>query len=524
MDQKILHEALLKPEAFPFAPRSVETRETHASRLYFADELVYKVKKPVDFGFLDFTSIEKRRFYCQEEVRLNRRLCPDIYLGVAEIRRSGTKVAIEGPGEVVDYAVVMKRLPEDRLLSNLLATGDPGLLEKMDLLGHRIADFHNNQESFRNQAPQPPHLEVIQKNWQENFSQTAPFVGHTITRRAFEIIRSRVERFLRQNRDLLLRRETEGYIRDGHGDLHCQHICFGESLCIYDCIEFNRRFRIADVLADLAFVLMDLEFRQRPDLATRLLASYSAKEEMQEETDKLLTFYKIYRAWVRGKVESFLSEDPMASDDTRREAAAKAARYFNLALGYLCPPVLIATCGLMGTGKTTIASALCHSLRGKLIRSDILRKEIAGMDSGERCAEKFHQGIYRPDFSDRTYDLLLNRALAATHNGQSVIADAAFGQRRRREAFRQAADMHQLPFLFLHVTCDRETALARLDRRQALARDASDGRRELFDRQAETFETPSAEDYIFQIDSLVPLNEIVAEVLCNLLGKFGCRL
>jgi hypothetical protein len=522
MDQETLHKALLKPEAFPDARGPVEFRETHASRLYFVDNQVFKVKKPVDFGFLDFTSLDRRRFFCHEEVRLNRRLCPEIYLGVAEIRRTGNRIAVNGPGIVIDYAVVMRQLPEDRLLSGMLTRNDPSLPGKMTTLAHRIAAFHESREVFRSK-PGHSHLEVILSNWQENFSQTAPFIDRTIPRKAFDFMRGWVEQFLQDRKSLLLQREAEGFVRDGHGDLHCEHICFTEPICIYDCIEFNRRFRIADILADLAFLLMDLEFRNRRDLAAIILTAYLGKNGRTQNLEQLLDFYKIYRAWVRGKVESFLSEAPAAGNRTRSEAAARATRYFNLALGYLCRPTLMATCGLMGTGKTTIGEALAQSTGGELLRSDVLRKEIAGLSPDTKQPVEYGQGIYGSHFSDQTYALLQERALAVLAKGRTVIADASFARRRQRENFRQAAEGSGVPFLLLHVTCDQETALARLDLRLSRGKDASDGRRELYDRQKREFESPGAEEEVFRLDTEKPREKNVADILCILLERFGSR-
>lgn len=517
MDQERLHKSLLKQGVFPNAQAPVEFRETHVSRLYFVGDLVYKMKKPVDFGFLNFTSLDRRRFYCQEEVRLNQRLCPEIYLGIREIRQDGKKLRINGRGKIVDYAVVMKRLPEEQLLSHLLALNDPSLPEKMVLLAHRIADFHEKQEAFTSVTGS--HLEVIRENWRENFSQTAPFIRQTILPRAYEILQCHVKDFLREKESLLLRREKEGFVRDGHGDLHCQHICFTESICIYDCIEFNSRFRIADVLADLAFLLMDLEFRHRPDLAEILLKEYFGGNEQPEEITSLLNFYKIYRAWVRGKVESFLAGDSAADPRTRQEAADKAGQYFNLSLGYLCQPALIITCGLMGSGKTTLGKALSRGLRGKLLRSDLIRKDLAGLSPGEKQLSGFKQGIYSPEFSRRTYDKLLQTAIGFLDKGQSVIVDAAFTQSRQRELFRKAARELGLPFLILYTTCDRETTLERLDHRQAAGEDASDGRREIYDQQSSAFETPIQETDVFQSDTGAPLADNVSRVLCALLEK-----
>jgi hypothetical protein len=521
MIPQALHHALLKPEAFPDARGPVEFRETHISHLYFVDGRVYKLKKPVDFGFLNFTTLERRCFYCGEEVRLNRRFCPEIYLGVAEVCQDGQDIRIGGPGRIIDYAVVMKHLPEERLLTVLLEKNDPSLAEKMVLLARRIAELHQKLEVFPSQDGRP-NLEVVQDNWRENFTQTEPFIGRTLSQGAFALLTNHVERFFADHRALLLQRETDGFVRDGHGDLHCQHICFTADICIYDCIEFNRRFRIADVLADLAFLLMDLEFRDRRDLAAVVLDTYLNRSGGKSpDVLRLLKFYKIYRAYVRGKVESFLAADVDADPSVGQPAADKARRYFNLALGYLCRPALLVTCGLMGTGKTTLAHALGRSLGGHLLRSDVLRKELAGLAAEERQEVPFQEGIYSPAFSDRTYDLLLQQAMEKLADKRPVVVDASFAHPRHRDNYRQAARRAGVPFLLLHITCDRATALQRLDRRQSRDRDASDGRSELFDRQAAAFEPPSEDTDVLTIDSGENLDENVCRTLCALIERFG---
>jgi uncharacterized protein len=521
MISQALHNALLNSEAYPDARGKVEFRETHVSHLYFVGDRVYKLKKPVDFGFLDFTTLDRRRFYCHEEVRLNRRFCPEIYLGVAEIRQHGQDIRINGPGRTIDYAVVMKRLPEERLLTVLIERNDPSLPEKMILLALRIADLHRKLEVFHARADQT-NVEVVRNNWRENFSQTEPFIERTISRQAFGLLAAWVERFLDDHTPLLLQRETDGFVRDGHGDLHCQHICFTGDICIYDCIEFNRRFRIADVLADLAFLLMDLEFRGRRDLSSIILDTYL--DDSGGKTPnvlQLLTFYKIYRAFVRGKVESFLSIEEGADPSVRQQAAAKAHSYFNLALGYLCRPALIATCGLMGTGKTTVARALDRSLGGLLLRSDVLRKELAGLAAETRQEVPFEQGIYSPASTERTYGILLQRTVEGLAGGRAVVVDASFALSRQRESFRRAARRIGVPFLLLHVTCDRATALDRLARRQDKGLDASDGRQELFERQAAAFERLSDTGDVLQIDTGENLDDNVARILCALIERSG---
>ena len=521
MEFQALHKALLRPSAYPGKCGTIVFRETHISRLYFTDRHVYKIKKSVDFGFLNFTTLDRRRFYCQEEVRLNRRFCPDTYLGVVEIRRAGDRVAVSGPGDIVDYAVWMKRLPEERMLDRLVQIGDDSLPGEMSRLARRIAELHRESEICRKNGGSF-NREVVQANWRENFAQIAPFIGETLSATAVDLCSDYVIGFLAGKNDLLLRRERSGFVREGHGDLHSEHICLTEPICIYDCIEFNRRFRVADVSADLAFLLMDLEYRGRRDLAQILLAEYVKASGENRELAILLPFYKIYRAWVRGKVESFLAAETSVEKSTRKEASARAKGYFNLALGYLCrSPLLISTCGLMGVGKSAVAVELAAKLGAVLLRSDELRRELTGREMTERREDPFNQGSYSPEISGRTYDLLLERAAAALASGKTVIADASFARQDDRDRFRRMADKTGVPFLILFMECSRETALARLDRRQALGADPSEGRREIYSRQAAIFQPLPESGEVIRVDTGGAIDYTVHFILCELIDRTG---
>jgi aminoglycoside phosphotransferase family enzyme/predicted kinase len=521
MDAQALHKALLLPSAYPEKSGAIGFRETHVSRLYFTDRHVYKIKKPVDFGFLNFTTLDRRRFYCQEEVRLNRRFCPDTYLGVVEIRSAGDRVAVNGPGDIVDYAVRMKRLPEERMLDYLVRKVDDSLPGEMNRLARRIAGLHGKSEICRKNGG-VFNREVVQANWRENFAQIAPFIGKTLSARAVDLCSDYVIRFLSGKNDLLLRREREGFVREGHGDLHSEHICLTDPICIYDCIEFNRRFRVGDVSADLAFLLMDLDYRGRRDLARILLAEYADVSGENREMEILLPFYKIYRAWVRGKVESFLSAETDVEKTTRQQASARAQGYFNLALGYLCrSPLLISTCGLMGVGKSAVAVELAAKLGAVLLRSDELRRELTGREITEKREDPFNQGSYSPEISRRTYDLLLERAAAPLASGKTVIADASFARQEDRDRFRRMAGKAGVPFLILFMECSRQKALARLDRRQALGTDPSEGRRGLYSRQAATFHPLPETGEVIRVDTGGPIDYTVHFILCELIDRTG---
>ncbi|MDK2848493.1 MAG: uncharacterized protein PWP34_1846 [Desulfuromonadales bacterium] len=520
MDSQTLHKTLLNPRTYQMPEADISFKETHISRLYFVGDRVYKIKKPVDFGFLDFTTLEKRLFYCQEEVRLNKRFCDGVYLGVADIREHEGQISLDGPGHTIEHAVVMKRLPEAGMLPQLLTRNDPALPDRMALLARHIAERYLQLESFGPETD-TPHLEVVKNNWEENFSQTEPFIGRTISSETFAVLQNYVRGFEKDHAELFRKREARGWVRDGHGDLHCEHICFiDHDIAIYDCIEFNRRFRIADVLADLAFLLMDLELRGRHDLAATVRKNYFTIIEENEDTGLLLPFYQVYRAYVRGKVESFLSDDPNADHANRKAAEDRARKYFNQALGYLCrSPKIILTCGLMGVGKTTISRNLAIPLAAKLLRSDEVRKELAGISPRERCEEDFGAGIYSENSSRSTYELLLSRALSTLQSGRSVIIDASFADRQERRRFQAAATKAGFPLWTVLVTCDRETVLQRLDRRHAQGEDASDGRCELYDRQAQAFDPVEEHPGLLHADGSEDTPATIARLLASMLNE-----
>lgn len=324
---------LLRREAYSESPSEVRLVQTHISYVIITDRFVYKIKKPVNFGFLDFTSLGKRHFYCRRELELNRRLSPDIYLDVVEIRKRGSEFHYNGKGTVADYAVKMKRLPEERLMLDLLKKGkiDNNMIDRV---AATIADFHNSARTNTIIAGYG-ETDVIKKNMEENFTQTVKYIDKTISKDSYERIKRYAENFIIEKADLLLHRMKEGKIKDCHGDIHMEHVCIADKIYIYDCIEFNDRFRYGDVASDMAFLAMDLDFHGKPDLSRRFAESYAEAAD-DRDIDELVNFYKCYRAYIRGKVDSFEIDDRNLSVEEKEEAMTKARRYFDLALEYAC--------------------------------------------------------------------------------------------------------------------------------------------------------------------------------------------
>ena len=327
-----LVKALLDPEAYPEPPHRIELAQTQMSFVFITGDYVYKVKKPVDLGYLDYTTLDKRRFYCQREIELNRRLCPDIYLAVLPITRQKDCISVDGQGKTIEYAVKMRRLPQEAMMNVLLADNkvSPDMLTGV---AEKLAEFHQRAETS-DAISAFGEIATITINTEENFTQTEKYVGNIISRENYQYIMAYTRRFIEDNAPLFHRRIADGRIKDCHGDLHAAHICFYNGICIYDCIEFNDRFRYCDVAAEVAFLAMDLDHYGRADLSRHFVDAYVASSG-DKELMTLLNFYKCYRAYVRGKVGCFKFDDPYISPEERAEVLTTARSYFELAASYM---------------------------------------------------------------------------------------------------------------------------------------------------------------------------------------------
>ncbi|GBD11080.1 hypothetical protein HRbin23_00731 [bacterium HR23] len=481
---------LLRPEAYPEGerPTQVELVETHISWLFLTGRYVYKVKKPVDFGFLDFTTLEKRQHFCHEEVRLNRRLSPSVYLGVVEVRWDGSRHTIEGEGQTVDYAVKMLQLPRERTLSALLKAGTVSQ-DDIRRIARRIAEFHAQAETS-DAITRTGGLETVRHNIQENFLQTERYQGVTITPEAYDLLRAYSEAFLEVHAPLFAQRQAQGRIRDGHGDLHAGQIYLVDGVLFLDCIEFNERFRWADVCADLAFLAMDLDYHGRPDLSRTLVEEY-CRVSGDRGLLALLDFYKGYRAYVRGKVESFRLDEPSLSAQERMATLQRSARYFALAVQYariLRGPALVLVAGMIGTGKSTLARHLAERLQGEVISSDVVRKTLAGIPPTEHRYEPWGAGIYSADMDRRTYQTMFQQARSLLERGKVVILDASFRSSQHRQEALDLAREKGVPFFVVETTAPEEVVRERLQRRQERQEGPSDARLNLLPAFREHFE------------------------------------
>jgi len=324
--------ALLEPRAYPHKPQNVELVQTQMSFIFLTGEYVYKIKKPVNLGYLDYTTLKKRHYFCRQELELNRRLCPGAYLAVVPIVEEKGEACIEGRGESIEYAVKMKQLPHDRMMDVLLPQGQV-TVEMVAMVAEKLVNFHQKAETNQEIAAFG-RLDVIRQNTDENFAQTEKYVGTSITGEQYQHIKNYTNNFVASKTSLFNKRVREGRIRDCHGDLHAAHVCFTENICIYDCIEFNDRFRYSDVVSEIAFLAMDLDRYQQSELSQNLVNTY-VKLGHDEGLLKLLNFYKCYRAYVRGKVESFKLDDPYIPEEEKAKVLTAARSYFQLAESYI---------------------------------------------------------------------------------------------------------------------------------------------------------------------------------------------
>lgn len=517
--------SLRDPRAYPGRPDAVELVQTHVSLVFLAGERAYKVKKPVDLGFLDFRTVEAREAACAEEVRLNEALAPGVYRRVAWVtRESDGSLRVDGEGKPVEPVVEMLRLPRERMLDALLERGevDNALVESLAAL---IARFHAT-------APTGPGIDehgspaAIAANVRENTEQTRAFAHapgahagvRTLSPRLHRFLAERAEAFVAAERTLLERRVGEGHIREGHGDIHAGNVCvLPGGILVYDRIEFTPRFRCGDTVADIGFLAMDMDGRGFRGFAA-LLARRYAEHSGDRDLPGLLPFYKAYRAVVRGKVLSMAAADPVL-DEAEREARRRAAmRSFALAATYDLPPCLVLTCGLPGSGKTTAARAIARPFEAVLLRSDVQRKRLAGLRPTEAAAAPYGEGIYRQALTDETYGALLDDAVSALRSGRSVVVDASFATAARRAPFVEAARELGLPVVVAHVEVPEAVARTRLEAREHDPGEVSDADLEVRRRMAEGFESPRETPLVAAVDGLAVGEEATAAVLDELVS------
>ena len=498
--QSLIFQAMSEAAFYPHRVEKLSQLETHISKVFLTGPFVYKIKKPVDLGFVDFRDLERRHFFCRREVELNRRLTENVYLAVVPICYDGCKFQLEGSGRPVENAVKMRQLSADRTMENLLATAMIGQ-DDLESLATVLADFHEASPRRTN----PEARSYLQAACTQNFRQIMPLAGESLDAGRYDYVRAATFNYFIRNKHLLEKRIAAGRFRHAHGDLRAEHIYLMEDglIQILDCIEFNERLQVMDVASDLAFLIMDLEYRQASQCARELLKAYYRHSD-DTGLPGMMDFYKCYRAMVRCKVNCILLSGP-DSDQGRRKASLTHARgYLKLAHFYarrFNRPTLWVFCGLPASGKSALASRLAELMAIEVYNSDRIRKNMHGIDPMRQIDGPVDDGIYAPEISTQVYDRLRVEAARSIHAGCSVALDATYASSSHRRKLSRMAAGCGARILFVECRAPDEVMRHRLNqRREGLS--VSDARIAHFEILRARFET---------LDDILPEQHVVLD-------------
>jgi aminoglycoside phosphotransferase family enzyme/predicted kinase len=471
--QKRLVAALLAGNVLGAEHAPLTLLETHISYVFLTGTFAYKVKKAIELGFLDFRSLSSRHFFCQEELRLNRRSAPQLYLDVVPITGELDAPAIGGEGPILDYAVKMREFPQQALASQALARGELSPAQ-IDELATDVAAFHRaiGVATLGGGFGAP---EAILHIALQNFAQIRPLAGSTEVVSVLDGLEQWTMREHAARAATMLRRREEGFVRECHGDLHLGNIALIDGrLTIFDCVEFNQQMRWIDVMSEIAFAVMDLEDRGRADLARRFLNAY-LEITGDYEGLSVLRFYLVYRAMVRAKI-AVLRSAQLGTTELQAAARAECAGYIALARRYAQPPrpAIVITHGVSGCGKTTLSQALLELTAAVRVRTDVERKRALRVESAKGVKQGIDGGLYSPQATEKTYAVVLGFARAAATAGYLTIVDGAFLKRWQRDMFRRLAAELRVPFAIVAFAASEATMRARVEQRQRVGIDVSD--------------------------------------------------
>ncbi|MGO9264530.1 MAG: AAA family ATPase [Candidatus Binataceae bacterium] len=506
-----LIETMSLPGFYPEHPARVELRQTHTSYVFLAGDYVYKVRKPIRLPFIDCSTPTRRRELCECELSLNRRLSPDVYFGVLPIiYRNGT-YSLDGvltdADVVVDFALKMHRLPDERRLDQLLAAGT-ATVDDIRGIAERVARFHANVNS--GEAWNYGSAGAVWRLVMGNLQETADLAADTVTQDRLEVLRSFSRRFIAAHWEFINQRARNGRVRDGHGDLRGDSIyLLPDGIRIIDALEFSERLRYCDVAAELAFLAMDCDRLGRPEYAKELVRAYALASD-DADLEILLPFYKCYRATIRAKVELIKSRQEDCSLSDRVLAREQARRYLELACGYAeqAPAKgLLIVCGLSGTGKSTLTRTLQQRTAFVVLASDAERKRLAGVASTVPLAAPYGEGAYRAEFSARVYRSLIAQAEELLKAGQGVIIDATFQQRDERALVNDLAQRTGTTPIFVECRAPRDEVVRRLIERNKQANEISDANVGIYLAQIADFEP---------LDEIPPARHVVADTAHDL--------
>ena len=476
--------------AYPHPVDAVHWRETHISWVILTGRYAYKIKKPVDFGFLNFSTLSLRKRFCEQEVRLNQRTAPDWYLGVEPVWEYDGKLNFLGQGNIVDYAVKMVQFDPDALLSNVLADQTKANAVGsvfFQRLGYDLAQFHLSAEPATADS-EFGRLESIEYAAMQNFEQILPRIQAQEGNDGYIESVSRLASWTQQQLKTLTpyfkERKKAGKVLECHGDLHLGNIAvLNDKAVAFDCIEFNDGFRWIDSASDLAFLIMDMEYNGYGGWANQVLNSY-LEYSFDYDLLRVLTFYKVYRAMVRAKV-ALLRLDSIEPGGDCLNALAQFKGYIEYGLTLLNqrPPFMLMTSGVSGSGKSTFARSFCANEHAIHLRSDVVRKQVAGLKPLDTSNSDINTGIYTAQHSDKTFHRLQQITQKTVEAGYSVVVDATFLTQKDRRPFIELAINLNVPFVigFLHVPT--EELIRRIERRNAEANDSSEATVEVMEKQ-----------------------------------------
>lgn len=497
-----LIQQMLQPGFYPHqVTEPIELIQTHISYVLLTGDYAYKIKKPVNFGFLDFSTLDKRQHFCAEELRMNQRGAPDLYLEVLPItQQAGFQLG--GTGQPVEYALKMLQFPQAALLITMFEQGKLSEAH-MEELGRVVAQYHAKAQT-NDYIRSFGEVAQVREAIDENYEQTMKYIGTAQTQAQFEETKQYTDNFFVEQPQLFTKRIADDKIRECHGDLHLRNIClWQDKILLFDCIEFNEPFRFVDVMYDVAFTVMDLEARQRPDLGNAFLNTY-VEQTGDWEGLQVLPLYLSRQAYVRAKVNSFLLDDPAVPAAVKEEATATAAHYYKLAWQYTKPRNgrLILMSGLSGSGKSTVARQLARRLNAIHIRSDAVRKHLGGIKLTERGGDD----LYTDQMTQQTYERLLGLGIMLASKGFKVILDAKYDRASLRTDAIARAEFHEIPLQILHCTAPIHVLRDRLASR---TNDIADATADLLETQqaaAESF-TQMERPYVQTLDTSQPLEE-----------------
>lgn len=482
---------------YPHPVTRIDVLETHISWVILTGEYAYKIKKPVNLGFLDFSSLEARRRYCEEELRLNRRLAPSVYGAVVPITGHVEHPLVCGDGTAIEYAVKMREFPQSALAGNLLSSG---MLRgtHIDALALRIAAFHENTSVIAHGSPYGTPEAVIAPA-RENFAQLARLMPRAEDQILIGELRTWTDHEYNNNRALLATRHTEGCVRECHGDLHLGNIVMLDgALTPFDCIEFSPALRWIDVMSEIAFLIMDLMDCGRTDFAIRFLNAYLEAGGGLDSYSGIgvLRFYLVYRSLVRAKVHALRAAQDGITAVERERLLAASHGYIRLA--QRCEqrrqPAIILMHGLSGSGKSVLAQSLAEDVSAICLRSDVERKRLGGLAPLSRSGSTLASGIYAADLTEATYHRLLDLARTISNAGYAVIVDATFLKQGQRNLFRREAKARGVHFIIVDTTAPEVTLRARIAARLATGGDASEADDAVLTHQLAQNETLTGEE------------------------------